>query len=131
MVTGRTPAGKRPIIEKSDQVYSAILNEDAPDRTPQFPMKAAFDEAMTKVQRVTLPGAAPLTSVDAGRVLGKEHAPDGQNVGEPSADFLDGLFEDEDPETKTPSQPFRADGRGGDGAGCARRGAPGAAWQSQ
>ena len=55
MVTGRTPAGKRPIIEKSDQVYSAILNEDAPDRTPQFPMKAAFDEAMTKVKSVTIP----------------------------------------------------------------------------
>eukprot|EP00959_Pyramimonas_sp_CCMP1952_P182454 3815370-Pyramimonas_sp.AAC.1 len=34
METGRTPAGKRPIIEESDQVYSNILGGTAPDQEP-------------------------------------------------------------------------------------------------
>eukprot|EP00959_Pyramimonas_sp_CCMP1952_P414071 8675191-Pyramimonas_sp.AAC.1 len=34
METGRTPAGKRQIIEKSDQAYSNILGGTVPDQEP-------------------------------------------------------------------------------------------------
>eukprot|EP00959_Pyramimonas_sp_CCMP1952_P236191 4936220-Pyramimonas_sp.AAC.1 len=38
METGRTPAGKRPIIEKSDHVYSTVFGGTAPDQEPKFPL---------------------------------------------------------------------------------------------
>eukprot|EP00959_Pyramimonas_sp_CCMP1952_P289896 6062995-Pyramimonas_sp.AAC.1 len=48
MESGRTPEGKRPTIEKSDQVYSNILDGTADDQTPQFPLRKAYEKAATE-----------------------------------------------------------------------------------
>eukprot|EP00959_Pyramimonas_sp_CCMP1952_P372452 7799763-Pyramimonas_sp.AAC.1 len=37
MEAGRAPAGNRPIIERSDQVYSHMLDGTAPGQEPKFP----------------------------------------------------------------------------------------------
>ena len=55
MESGRTPEGKRPIIEKSDQVYSNILDGTAKDQEPHFPLRVAYEKAMTEVRSVTVP----------------------------------------------------------------------------
>eukprot|EP00959_Pyramimonas_sp_CCMP1952_P219331 4585861-Pyramimonas_sp.AAC.1 len=55
METGRAPAGKRPIIEKSDQVYSNILDGIAPYQEPRCPMREEYDIAQTKVKNVVIP----------------------------------------------------------------------------
>ena len=47
-VTGRRPDGKRPIIEKPDQVFSNILEATAESQAPIFPMRAAYDKSLTK-----------------------------------------------------------------------------------
>eukprot|EP00959_Pyramimonas_sp_CCMP1952_P427103 8945262-Pyramimonas_sp.AAC.1 len=51
------PMGKRATIEKSDQVYSNILDGTAEDQSPQFPMGKAYEKAMTEVHSVTIPPA--------------------------------------------------------------------------
>eukprot|EP00959_Pyramimonas_sp_CCMP1952_P403155 8447098-Pyramimonas_sp.AAC.1 len=55
MESGRTPEGKRPTIEKSDQVYSNILDGIADDQSPQFPLRKACEKAATEVRSVTIP----------------------------------------------------------------------------
>eukprot|EP00959_Pyramimonas_sp_CCMP1952_P004988 104602-Pyramimonas_sp.AAC.1 len=55
MESGRTPEGKRPMIEKSDQVYSNILDSTADDQSPQFPLRQAYEKAATEVRSVTIP----------------------------------------------------------------------------
>eukprot|EP00959_Pyramimonas_sp_CCMP1952_P111096 2324082-Pyramimonas_sp.AAC.1 len=49
MGTGRTPAGKRPIVEKSDQVYSDVLDGTVPDREPKFPMREACEIVPSRI----------------------------------------------------------------------------------
>eukprot|EP00959_Pyramimonas_sp_CCMP1952_P061395 1283035-Pyramimonas_sp.AAC.1 len=57
MESGRAPEGKRPIIEKSDQVYGNILGGTAEDQYLQFPLRKACEKAMTEVRSVTIPPA--------------------------------------------------------------------------
>eukprot|EP00959_Pyramimonas_sp_CCMP1952_P366460 7675216-Pyramimonas_sp.AAC.1 len=60
METGRTPAGKCPIIEKSDQVHSNMLDGTAPDQGPKFPTREAYEIAQTKAKNaITPPSGAP------------------------------------------------------------------------
>eukprot|EP00959_Pyramimonas_sp_CCMP1952_P291881 6104604-Pyramimonas_sp.AAC.1 len=63
MELGRTPEGKRPTIEKSDHVYSNILDGIADDQTPQFPMRKAYEKAMAEVRSVTIPPAGEAAAV--------------------------------------------------------------------
>eukprot|EP00959_Pyramimonas_sp_CCMP1952_P301066 6299274-Pyramimonas_sp.AAC.1 len=58
MESGRTPEGKRPNIEQSDQVYSNILDATAGDQSPQFPLREACEKAATEVRSVTIPTEA-------------------------------------------------------------------------
>eukprot|EP00959_Pyramimonas_sp_CCMP1952_P088383 1848962-Pyramimonas_sp.AAC.1 len=58
METGRTPAGKRPIIEKSVEVYSNILDGTATDQEPKFPMREAYEIAHMTVESVLFPPSA-------------------------------------------------------------------------
>ena len=67
MVTARTPDGKKPLIERSDQVYSNILDGTAESQEPSFPMRVAYDKAMTEVSKVVIPP----TELAGGRVLGE------------------------------------------------------------
>ena len=69
METGRTPEGKRPIIEKSDQVYSNLLDGTAKDQEPHFPLREAYEKAMTEVRSVTVPPTGLASSEE-----GSEHA---------------------------------------------------------
>ena len=62
MTTGRTPQGKRPIIEKSEQVYSNILDTSTQDREPKFPMREAYEKAQTEVSHVLIPTSGTLTA---------------------------------------------------------------------
>eukprot|EP00959_Pyramimonas_sp_CCMP1952_P221298 4626016-Pyramimonas_sp.AAC.1 len=55
MEPGRTPEGQRPTIEKSDQVYSNILDGTADDQSPQFPLRKAYEKAATELRSVTIP----------------------------------------------------------------------------
>eukprot|EP00959_Pyramimonas_sp_CCMP1952_P465323 9488101-Pyramimonas_sp.AAC.1 len=66
MESGRTPVGKRPTIEKSGQVYSNILNGTAEDQSPQFPLRKAYEQAMTEVRSVTIPPAGEAAAVPDG-----------------------------------------------------------------
>eukprot|EP00959_Pyramimonas_sp_CCMP1952_P436307 9136465-Pyramimonas_sp.AAC.1 len=60
METGRTPAGKRLIIEKADQVCSNILDGTVPDQVPKCPMREAYEIAQITVKNATIPsGSAP------------------------------------------------------------------------
>eukprot|EP00959_Pyramimonas_sp_CCMP1952_P114951 2403274-Pyramimonas_sp.AAC.1 len=50
--SGRTPAGKRPTIEKSDHVYSNMLDGTAADQEPEFPMREAGEKnTQTEVKK--------------------------------------------------------------------------------
>eukprot|EP00959_Pyramimonas_sp_CCMP1952_P332985 6972905-Pyramimonas_sp.AAC.1 len=55
MESGRTPEGKRPTIEKSDQVYRNILDGTAEDQSPQFLLRKAYEQAITEVRSVAIP----------------------------------------------------------------------------
>eukprot|EP00959_Pyramimonas_sp_CCMP1952_P109607 2292768-Pyramimonas_sp.AAC.1 len=67
METGRTPTGKRPIIEKPDQVYSNILGCTTPDQEPKFPMREAYEVAQTTVKNVLIsPSGVPDGTADQG-----------------------------------------------------------------
>eukprot|EP00959_Pyramimonas_sp_CCMP1952_P124878 2610469-Pyramimonas_sp.AAC.1 len=55
MKSGRAPEGKRPTIEKSDQVYSNILDGTAEYQSLQFPLRKAYVKAATEVRSVTIP----------------------------------------------------------------------------
>eukprot|EP00959_Pyramimonas_sp_CCMP1952_P409948 8591460-Pyramimonas_sp.AAC.1 len=57
MESGRTQEGKRPTIEKSDQVYSNILDGTADDQSLHFPLRKAYEKAATEVRSVTIPTA--------------------------------------------------------------------------
>eukprot|EP00959_Pyramimonas_sp_CCMP1952_P243482 5089426-Pyramimonas_sp.AAC.1 len=60
MESGRAPAGKRPIIEKSCQVYSNTLDGTVPDQEPKSPMREPHEVAQTTVKNVTSPpGSVP------------------------------------------------------------------------
>eukprot|EP00959_Pyramimonas_sp_CCMP1952_P303618 6353820-Pyramimonas_sp.AAC.1 len=59
METGRAPTGKRPIVGKSDQVYSNILDGTAPRQEPKFSMREAYEIAQTKVKNVVVPPGGP------------------------------------------------------------------------
>eukprot|EP00959_Pyramimonas_sp_CCMP1952_P169537 3541724-Pyramimonas_sp.AAC.1 len=98
MEPGRAPVGKRPTIEKSDQVYSNILDGTADDQTPQFPMRKAYEKAMTEVRSVAIPPAGEAAAVPGGP---------GQGAGAQSAH----PFCEEDPAVIMPPPP-----RGGEGA---------------
>jgi len=91
METGMTPEGKRPIIEKSDQVYSNILDGTADDREIKFPLRAAYEKAMTEVKSVSIPPPAD-HAVSDGR---------GQSSGSHAAQ----PFCDEDPGMPIPPPP--------------------------
>eukprot|EP00959_Pyramimonas_sp_CCMP1952_P201107 4205777-Pyramimonas_sp.AAC.1 len=54
---GGRPRVKRPTIEKSDQVYSNILDGTAEDQSSQFPLRKAYEQAVTEVRSVTIPPA--------------------------------------------------------------------------
>eukprot|EP00959_Pyramimonas_sp_CCMP1952_P142633 2986337-Pyramimonas_sp.AAC.1 len=66
MESGRTPEGKRPTMEKSDQVYSNILGSTAEDQSPQSPLRKAHGQAMTEVRSVTTPPAGEAAAVPDG-----------------------------------------------------------------
>eukprot|EP00959_Pyramimonas_sp_CCMP1952_P398509 8350413-Pyramimonas_sp.AAC.1 len=66
MEPGRTPEGKRPTMEKSDQVYSNILDGTAEDQSPQFPLREAYEQAMAEVRSVTIPPACEAAAVPDG-----------------------------------------------------------------
>eukprot|EP00959_Pyramimonas_sp_CCMP1952_P208646 4364611-Pyramimonas_sp.AAC.1 len=55
MESGRTPEGKRPTSEKSDQVCSNILDCTADDQSLQFPLRKACEKSATEVRSVTVP----------------------------------------------------------------------------
>ena len=61
MKTGREPNGKRPIIERSDQVVSAILDHtlSAEERSPRFPLKEAYERAKREISSVHIPEDVP------------------------------------------------------------------------
>eukprot|EP00959_Pyramimonas_sp_CCMP1952_P039994 836317-Pyramimonas_sp.AAC.1 len=66
MESGRTPEGKRPTIEKSEQIYSNILDGTADDQAPQFPLRKAHEKAMTEVRSVTTPPAGEAAAAPDG-----------------------------------------------------------------
>eukprot|EP00959_Pyramimonas_sp_CCMP1952_P133383 2789081-Pyramimonas_sp.AAC.1 len=66
MESGRTLEGKRPAIEKSDQVYSNILDGTAEDQSPQFPLRKECEQAMTEVRSVTIPPEGEAAAVPDG-----------------------------------------------------------------
>eukprot|EP00959_Pyramimonas_sp_CCMP1952_P381107 7985569-Pyramimonas_sp.AAC.1 len=66
MESGSAPEGKRPTIEKSDQVCSNILDGTAEDKSPQFPLRKACEQAMTEVRPVTIPPAGEAAAVPDG-----------------------------------------------------------------
>eukprot|EP00959_Pyramimonas_sp_CCMP1952_P231571 4840291-Pyramimonas_sp.AAC.1 len=66
MESGRTPEGKRPTIEKSDRVYSNILDGTAEYQSPQFPQRKAYEQAMTEVRSVAIPPAGEAAAVPDG-----------------------------------------------------------------
>eukprot|EP00959_Pyramimonas_sp_CCMP1952_P024002 502999-Pyramimonas_sp.AAC.1 len=53
-MTGRRPDGARPVIGRSEQVYSGILDPMASDHEPEFPMKDAWG-ALARIASVTVP----------------------------------------------------------------------------
>eukprot|EP00959_Pyramimonas_sp_CCMP1952_P416643 8729019-Pyramimonas_sp.AAC.1 len=66
MESGRTPEGKRPTIEKFDQVYSNILDGTAEYQSPQLLLREACDQAMTEGRSVTIPPAGEAAAVPYG-----------------------------------------------------------------
>eukprot|EP00959_Pyramimonas_sp_CCMP1952_P415943 8714573-Pyramimonas_sp.AAC.1 len=73
MGTGRTQAGKRPIIEKSDQVYSDILDGTAPGQESKFLMREAYEIAQTTAKHVLIPpSGAPDGPAGQGTRLGSQ-----------------------------------------------------------
>eukprot|EP00959_Pyramimonas_sp_CCMP1952_P120372 2517123-Pyramimonas_sp.AAC.1 len=95
METGRTPASKRPITEKSDQVHSNILDGTAPDREPKVPMREADEIAQTTVKHVLI----PLSGVPDGP------AGQGTRLGSQATQSFDGGG----PSTSTPPPPARGE----------------------
>ena len=59
MKTGFTPEGIRPIIERSDQIYSNMFDGTATDQEAKFPMREPYERAQTEISHVFIPPPAP------------------------------------------------------------------------